>query len=828
MSRPASSPEQKQFCLNALNGGAIFLISSAVIIFQIGLMRSLSVTKYHHFSYLVISIALLGFGASGTFLTFAAPPIRKNFPFWSGLFIFFFFASIPSSYELAEKIPLDIQYLLYSGKQVLLLVYYTLLLFIPFFFAGAIIGISLVHFRENVPFVYGLNLFGSGAGGICSLIALSHIQPFDLPKAVAAVAFLALLFWFASFKGYFRGRLLSLTALFFVSGSVLLFFFLSRGTEVMIDQYKAISHFDRLALQSGAKRLVTKYGPRGRIDAYESDQLHQTLFAGLQADVLPPKQLALLIDGEQAGTIFRIKDLNEAAILDFTPQSLAYRMIDRPRVLLLGEVGGVNVWLAKRFGASRITVVQGNRQLNDLLRNELADLSGKVFVTQETEVVTQEPHVFAGRTEEKFDIVHIVTAEGFAVTAGLQSLHEDYLLTRETIAKCISILSDRGMITLTRGIQSPPRDSLKVFGLFVSALEDAGVKDPRQHLLVARNYLAANTMLAKQPLGNTVIGRFRGLADELLMDTEYFPGIESREIYQINRMEGPDRAGYSFLHYGIMKILSSGRQDFFREWAYRIDPPTDNNPYFLDFFSWRSLGRFIDAYRGQWLQRLEFGYVVLTITLLTASLLALLLILVPLFRLRAGEGGKPMKLVTGLYFLCLGFGFMFIEMVSIQKMTRYLGDPVSAASAAITAILVFSGIGSLWQKKMRILPLRRISYGAAGIVVLAVSAAFFLDRLLDIVSGYDILIRFSFASLSLAPLAFFMGWMFPSGLMILEKGPQGLIPWAWGVNGFTSVMAAPLSVMLAMSYGFTSVTLAAVLCYGTAVFAAIRMDKALG
>lgn len=827
MSRSGAPQDRPLFRLNALNCSSIFLISAAGIAFQIGLMRSLSIAKYHHFSYLVISIALLGFGASGTFLTFASASIRRHFPFWSILFIFLLFVSVPASYMFAEKLPLDIRYLLYSGKQVFLLVLYIFLLFIPFFFTGTIIGLSLIYFNENVPVIYGMNLLGSGVGGICSIMALSYIQPFDFPQVVSAVVFLALLVWFASFREYMRGRLLSLTVFFVVSGSCLLFLFLSRGNDVMIDQYKMISHLDRLSLQSGAKRLLTKNSPRGRIDVYESGQLHQTLFAGLQADVLPPRQLAILIDGEMAGTVFRIQDISGAAILDFTPQSLAYRLINRPNVLLLGEVGGVNVWLAKRFGASKITVVQGNGQLNNLLRNELSDLSGKVYGMPETEVVTQEPHVYVGRTKERFDIVHIVTAEGFAVTGGLQSLHEDYLLTTETLVKCIGILSDSGMITLTRGTQSPPRDSLKIFGLFVSALEETGVKDPKQHLLLARNYLAANTILAKQPIDNAVVDRFHSLATELLMDAEYFPGIKSEEIDQVNRMEGPKHTNYSYLHYGIIKILSPERKSFFREWVYRISPPTDNSPYFLDFFRWQSLGSFIETYRGQWLQRIEFGYVVLVITFMSAAVFALLFILVPLYWLRTDRDAKTARLSTSLYFLCLGFGFMFIEMVSIQKMTRSLGDPVSATSAAITSVLVFSGIGSLYQKKMQLSPVRRISYAAAGVVVLAVMVPVFLDRLLDLVSGYSIVVRFLAASFSLAPLAFFMGWMFPSGLMIIEKGPQGLIPWAWGVNGFTSVLAAPLSVMLAMSHGFQSVIAAAVLCYVTAVYAAIRMTKIL-
>jgi len=48
----------------------VFVISAAIIALELALMRCLSIARWHHFSYLVISTALLGFGASGTLLTF--------------------------------------------------------------------------------------------------------------------------------------------------------------------------------------------------------------------------------------------------------------------------------------------------------------------------------------------------------------------------------------------------------------------------------------------------------------------------------------------------------------------------------------------------------------------------------------------------------------------------------------------------------------------------------------------------------------------------------------------------------------------------------------
>ena len=46
----------------------VFFISAGVLAFEVSAMRMLLVAGYHHFAFMVISIALLGFGASGTAL----------------------------------------------------------------------------------------------------------------------------------------------------------------------------------------------------------------------------------------------------------------------------------------------------------------------------------------------------------------------------------------------------------------------------------------------------------------------------------------------------------------------------------------------------------------------------------------------------------------------------------------------------------------------------------------------------------------------------------------------------------------------------------------
>jgi len=73
----------------------------------------------------------------------------------------------------------------------------------------------------------------------------------------------------------------------------------------------------------------------------------------------------------------------------------------------------------------------------------------------------------------------------------------------------------------------------------------------------------------------------------------------------------------------------------------------------------------------------------------------------------------------------------------------------------------------------------------------------------------------------IAPLAFCMGMPFPLGLSRVANNIPNFIPWAWGINGFASVISATLATLLAIEFGFTAVVLFALGCYiaAAAIFA---------
>jgi len=804
---------------------SIFLISFVVVSQQLLLMRTLSVTHYYHFSYLVISTALLGFGASGTFLSLAFDRLKNNFPFWSQLFCLLFLISLPVSYTLAQNIPLDTQYVLYSFHQFLLLSLYNLLLFLPFFFGGTIIGYMLSYHKKYVPGLYGADLIGSGVGGVSAVAVMMLIPTAKLPVILTPLLLIALVVFMISALTDARKHLLR-SVLFLICGLVVSLFGVTENPDLRIDQYKELARFEQLESQNDANRVADGYGPRGQIDIFESETFHYTLFAGLQAASRPPDQFALLIDGITAGAVFRIDDPEEAAVMDYTPQSLPYKLLDSPRVLLLGEITGTNIWLAKRFGADKITVVQSNPEIISLLGEDLNEEIGAVFNDKSVDVVNIHPRLFIEQKKGRYDLIHLVTGESMATgTGGLQGLNEDYVLTRESIQGALSLLEPGGMISVTRGIQSPPRDNIKLVSLFSDAYRTGAGGEPSENMLISRNYLAANILLSNEPISESKLELFLDETANLQMDTDYYPGITPGAAEQINVIEGPEGKNYSWIHHAAMVIFSGDSEDFRDNWVYKVDTPTDDSPYFYNFFTWDSLQTFLDTFGDNWFQRLELGYVLLVITFLQLSVAAFILILLPLIlRYRTYRISKK-KLPAFLHFLGIGIGFMFLEITFIQKFTRFLGDPVYSASAVLSSLLVFSGLGSILQEKINMGTIRKIQIASGMIILLTIIFLNIVDPLLNYAVNLPLSMVFILIMILLMPLSFFMGWMFPGGMSVLEKKSDTLIPWAWGVNGFASVAASPLAIILSMSFGFNFVILTGLGFYLLAGFTAYLWNR---
>jgi hypothetical protein len=208
-------------------------------------------------------------------------------------------------------------------------------------------------------------------------------------------------------------------------------------------------------------------------------------------------------------------------------------------------------------------------------------------------------------------------------------------------------------------------------------------------------------------------------------------------------------------------------------------------------------------------------------TLVQAALVSSVLIILPLGFLPKAKRRARAKLRTLFYFLSIGFGFMFIEMAYIQKFVIFLGHPTYAIAVVVAGFLLLSGLGSFASPR-----LERRKPGAVLVAVIAIIAIALLNWwLLQIIFrsflGQSDIVKIVISLAAIAPLAFFMGMPFPANLRRLSETEAGLVPWAWGINGFASVLAAVLAIMLAISLGFRGVIVLAAVFYVMAAASAL-------
>jgi hypothetical protein len=178
---------------------------------------------------------------------------------------------------------------------------------------------------------------------------------------------------------------------------------------------------------------------------------------------------------------------------------------------------------------------------------------------------------------------------------------------------------------------------------------------------------------------------------------------------------------------------------------------------------------------------------------------------------------------------------MFVEIAFIQKFILFLSHPLYAVAVVLCAFLSFAGLGSRYSQRLQgeqalllspeptsrwirnrqpLLARTILAISVISLLYLAI-----LPTLFRVLMFLPDLARIAIAALLVAPLAFAMGIPFPLGLGRVAASAEALVPWAWGINACTSVVAAVLATVLAIHLGFTAVIVIAILLYIAAAVA---------
>ena len=788
---------------------SIALISASALAYEILLMRLLSITQWHHFAYMIISLALLGYGVSGTFLALAQDRLKGHFhvAFLSNAALFGLTAV--GGFLVVQLLPFNALEVLWDLKQPLWLLAIYLLLFIPFFCAANCICLAFSEYPDQLHRIYSFDLLGAGAGAIGIIALLFLVLPMQALMLVGALGLLTALI--ASWECRTGSPWLRLALLFGMMAMLLP----GLTPELRPSEFKGLSQ----ALQiMNAQQVDQRSSPLGLLSTVSSPAVPFRYVPGqsLNAPVEPPEQLATFTDGDGMSVITRFDgDLAPLAYLDYVTSALPYHFLDQPRVLVLGAGGGADVLQALYQDASHIDAVELNPQVVELVNDEFADFSGALFAHDRVSLYISEARDFITSKAGQYDLVQLALLDSFsASSAGLYALSENYLYTVEALGEILDTLRPGGILAITRWIKLPPRGGLKIFATAAAALERADVADPGQQMVMLRGWNTSTLLLSNRVFSASQIERLRDFSSQRSFDLIHYPGIEAREANRYNQLQQP------WYFDGAQELLGDERERFFEHYKFNVRPATDNRPYFFNFLKWRTLPEIL-ALRGQGgLPLMEQGYLILIVTLAQAALASLVLILLPMWL-----GKSKAKEVNGgrwrvaVYFFTIGVSFMLIEIAFIQKFILFLGHPLYAVAVVLSAFLVFAGLGSAISARLR----APVSRPVAGIVAISLVYLFLLPPLFQWSMPLHDVSKIMLSAVLIAPLAFLMGMPFPLGLSRVARHSAALIPWAWGVNGCASVLSAIFATLLAIHAGFIVVVLLAVVLY---VLAAMTLPGA--
>ncbi len=774
---------------------AVFLISAAAIGYEILLMRVLSIVQWHHFAYMIISLALLGYGASGTFIALFRKRVEPRFELSFATFALLFSVAMVVCLVLGQRVPFNALEVIWDRTQFIYLSLLYLVFFVPFFFAACCVGLALTCRSAEISRLYFFDLIGAGVGALL-LIGLLFISPPQTALTVlVAMALLASIVIGAGEASRLPLRLGQLAWLL-----VLAVVTEGGGVTLRPSEYSGLSQ----ALQVVDSRILAEESsPLGLLTVVDSPTVPIRLAPGLSFTTshYPPEQLAVFTDADGMSAITRYDgNPDSIAYLADVTAALPYQLLDEPDVLILGSGGGSDVLLALHHDAAHIDAIELNPQMSALVTDAYAAFAGRIYDDPRVTVHTAEARGYVAQNDRPYDLIQIGLLDSFATAgSGVQALNESYLYTVEAFGEYLSDLEAGGLLAITRWIKSPPRDSLKLAAIAIEAIERSG-GDPVRQLAVIRSWNTVTLLVRNGELSAADIDLIREFAGSRSFDTVYFPGIGDADTNRFNLLDRP------WLYEGIEAMLGDDAHVWFSDYKYFTEPATDDRPYFSHFFKWQSLAEVLALRSAGGAGLIEWAYLIVIATLVQAVVVGGLLILVPLFGMkRTWTGG----LRYGSYFFLLGLAFLFVEIAFIQKFTLFLSHPLYSIAVVLASFLVFAGLGSAYTAR-RIRPVR---IAVAGIVGTAVVYLIVLPPLFAALVGVADIMRILLSVILIAPLAFFMGMPFPLGLRCVAQDAPGFVPWAWGINGFASVISAVLATLFAIHFGFTAVIALALLLY---------------
>lgn len=741
---------------------ALALVCAANLWLEIALTRIFSALMFYHFAFLVIAMALLGLGASGVWVyaseRFTADGVAgdmssaaRRFAASTVLALVYVLANPIAAYVGALEAPK------LSQTTFLQLVLLCLVAFLPFFHAGLLVSLAVTHFRDHVHRVYAWDLAGAALGALLVGPLLAAFGAPPLVVLVALSACVAALLLEPSRRSV--GAMASVALLLVLALTTRLFATPStkslRAERVAFDRWNTFSHVTVEKIADGSHDI--------------------------------------LIDSAARTPIAHAREAtSEKWMTDITALGYLVHPGGAHAALIIGPGGGIDVARALASGVQRVTAVDVNPLIaTDIMRDRFEVESGGLYRDPRVSVVVEEGRSFVRRSDLRFQVIQVSLVDTWAATAsGAFALTENTLYTLEAFDDYYAHLTDDGVLSLTRWwtfLSGPETQRLTI--LAAGALEQRGVPpgQTRRHLYLATHDHFATLLVKKTPFTDDELGRLdvwcTRLGHRTVLSRTIDAAPELREMVEDGAFGAKVRAA-----------------------PHDVSPPTDDRMFFFYFVKPGELLKATLATRrvtnpAMWL----LGALSLVLVVMTVAFVFLPLVVHRRNALRTESGpARKRRLFALLYFASIGVAFMVIEVALMQRLSLLLGHPSYALVVVLFAILIGTAAGARLSERVAARPGVGAAAAAAAVVLLAsLVGAFSAGVVRDLITS-SLPVRMALSCALVASFGLVMGMMLPLGMRILARRDPAVVPWAWGVNGGTSVLGTALATVVAIHHGFAT------------------------
>jgi hypothetical protein len=740
----------------------IFLTALSGLVLEVSITRIFSAAIWYHFAFVAVSVALLGLGASGLVVQHRVKKLRGK---WAEDLTIF------SAWGITIFIPITLFVMHALASQVIYLPLFMALFSVPFFFVGIIISAAFSAFGSVAGRLYAADLVGASAGALLVVLFLMLTGGEGANLIVGLIAAIGATI-FSSIAKNTRKLIVSFIFVAFAISLILL----NHATQIFAIPTDPTAHKDLpmyLREHPGSKIVKTQWNSFSRIDVVEGGEGSEGLVA------------KVFIDGGAGTNIISWNgNIESRQELSTWMQYLPFKMMQDPKVLVIGSGGGRDVVAALVSGSKDVTSVEINPIIYDTVKS-YGERAGNVYSHQYVSSHIDEGRSFITRSSEKYDIIYVPFVDTWAsVSSGGLSVSENFLYTIQGFQQYYDHLTDRGKIVTVRWLIDAPR----FVTTYAKLLEQNGI--PKDQLYRHLIMVTSDSYTQDPSVTMVIFSKLPFTDEEIRFFSESFSQYDYKPILLPGQIMGEP---YPALLNGKIEL-----EQFYDLFKTKVYPVTDDNPYFLSFE--KPLPYAVEA-----LLYASIGIVAIFLLIPFAWMRRAILVLTEKSELRIGT--------VIPYFAALGMGFILIELALLQKLILLLGNPTTTFAILLFTLLISSGSGSFLSSRIARNNMKNLVFVIGGIAALGILYVIFLPLLVYSTIAEPFEVKAAISAAVLAPIGFLMGMPFPTGVRLLKAHRPEYIPWMWAINGAFSVLGAVLAIALGIMYGSSQALILGILIY---------------